>query len=225
MAQQQEASMPGSLARPPRWEHRDKGEGMNSQVSSQRSEVEDHGGDTIGTATVMAVKPPSNGCDDEERHRAHGRAAKHSTWGATSGLQAHRPTDKATEVPPQAPRGGKKLQRGQPKQIEPRGQDPLGEARRRWRWMEARSTNPHGQMEVLDEAERLPHRAAAELAEACRNQARESLAIRDRQRGLGIGRDRVREEWGGSRLGRAGPVKPTRVDLTSGPRLSAPVLF
>jgi hypothetical protein len=28
-------------------------------------------------------------------------------------------------------------------------------------------------------------------------------------------------ERGGSRLGRASPVKPTRVDLTSGPRLSA----
>jgi hypothetical protein len=84
--------------------------------------------------------------------------------GATSGLQACRSTDEAAEVPPQAPRGGKKPQRGQPEQIEPRGQDPLGEAQRRWRRMEARSMNPHGQMEALDEAERLPHMAAAELA-------------------------------------------------------------
>jgi hypothetical protein len=81
----------------------------NSQVSSQRSEEEDHGGDTVGAATVVAVKPPSCGCDDEERHRAHGRVAKHCTWGVTSGLQARCPTDKVTEVPPQAPRGGKNL--------------------------------------------------------------------------------------------------------------------
>jgi hypothetical protein len=43
----------------------------NSQVSSQRSEVEDHGGDTIGAATVVAGRPPSKGWDGEERHRAH----------------------------------------------------------------------------------------------------------------------------------------------------------
>jgi hypothetical protein len=37
--------------------------------------------------------------------------------------------------------------------------------------------NPHGQMEAHDEAERLRHRAAAELAGARRNRARESSAI------------------------------------------------
>jgi hypothetical protein len=85
--------MPGSLARPPRQEHRDKGEGMNSQVRSQRSEAEDHGGDTVGITTVVAVKPPSSGCDGEERHHAHGRAAKHSTWGRRRGCRpAVRPT-------------------------------------------------------------------------------------------------------------------------------------
>jgi hypothetical protein len=53
---------------------------MNSQVRSQRSEEEDHGGDTVSAATVVAVKPPSSGCNGKERHRAHGRMAKHSTW-------------------------------------------------------------------------------------------------------------------------------------------------
>jgi hypothetical protein len=52
--------------------------------------------------------------------------------------------------------------------------------------------NSHGQMEALDEAEQLPHRATAELARARRNRTRESSAIRDRQRGLGLGHDRVR---------------------------------
>jgi hypothetical protein len=65
-------------------------------------------------------------------------------------------------------------------------------------------------MEALDEAEKMPHMAAAELAGARRNQAMKSLAIRNRQRGEGIRvsvSDQVRErERGGSRLGRAGPV-------------------
>jgi hypothetical protein len=61
--------------------------------------------------------------------------------------------------------------------------------------------NPHGQMEALDEAERLPHRVAAELVRAHRNQTRESSMIRDRQRGLGLGRDRVRERVRGRPAG------------------------
>jgi hypothetical protein len=56
-------------------------------VSSQRSEEEDHGGDTVGVATVVAVKPPSSVCDGEERHRAHGQTAKHSTWGRRQGCR------------------------------------------------------------------------------------------------------------------------------------------
>jgi hypothetical protein len=79
--------MPGSLARPPRQEHSDKGEERNSQVSSQRSEAEDHGGDTVGAAMVEAVKPPSSGCNGKERHRAHGREAKHNTWGRYRGCR------------------------------------------------------------------------------------------------------------------------------------------
>jgi hypothetical protein len=53
----------------------------NSQVSSQKSKAEDRGGDTVGIATIVAGRPPSRGCDGEERHRAHGREAKHNTWG------------------------------------------------------------------------------------------------------------------------------------------------
>jgi hypothetical protein len=52
--------------------------------------------------------------------------------------------------------------------------------------------DPHGQMEALEEAERMPHMAAAELAGACQNRARKSSAIRNRQRGLGLESDRVR---------------------------------
>jgi hypothetical protein len=72
--------------------------------------------------------------------------------------------------------------------------------------------NPHGQEEAHGEAEQMLHRAAAELAEARRNQARNSSAIRNHQRGLGLGTDRVGERVRGDQLGRAGPVKPTQVD-------------
>jgi hypothetical protein len=80
-------------------------------------------------------------------------------------------------------RRGQKLQRGQPEQIKPRGQDRLDDARRRWRRTAAKSTNPHGQMEALDEAELMPHMATAELTGARRNRAKNSSAIRNRQRG------------------------------------------
>jgi hypothetical protein len=70
--------------------------------------------------------------------------------------------------------------KAKPEQIEPRGQDRLGDAWRRWRRTAAKPTNPHGQTEVLDEAERMPHMAAAELTGARRNRATKSPAIRNR---------------------------------------------
>jgi hypothetical protein len=54
--------------------------------------------------------------------------------------------------------------------------------------------NPHGQEEVHGEAEHMRHRAAAELARARRNRARNSSAIRNRQRGLRLGADREGSE-------------------------------
>jgi hypothetical protein len=60
----------------------------NSQVSSERSEEEGHGGDTVGAAMVVAGRLPSRGYDGEGRHHAHDQEAKHNTWEATSGLQA-----------------------------------------------------------------------------------------------------------------------------------------
>jgi hypothetical protein len=84
-------------------------------------------------------------------------------------------------------------------------------------------TRFHGQKREREEAERMPHTTATETAGAHRNRAARSSVIQNRQRGEGIRvsvSDRVRER-GGSRLGRAGPIKPTRVDLTSGPRLLA----
>jgi hypothetical protein len=72
--------------------------------------------------------------------------------------------------------------------------------------------NPDGQEEAHGEAEHMCHRAAVELAGAHRNRARNSSVIRNRQRGLGLGTDREGERVRGGRLGRAGSVKPIRVD-------------
>jgi hypothetical protein len=49
--------------------------------------------------------------------------------------------------------------------------------------------NPHGQEEAHSEAEQMRHRAAAELAGAHWNRARNVSVIRSRQRGLGLGAD------------------------------------
>jgi hypothetical protein len=46
--------------------------------------------------------------------------------------------------------------------------------------MAVKQTNPHGQMEALDEAEQMPHMATAELAGARRNRAAKSPAIQNR---------------------------------------------
>jgi hypothetical protein len=52
----------------------------------------------------VAGRPPSRGCDGEERHRAHGREAKHNTWGWHRGCRL--PSNwRGDEEAPQAPRG------------------------------------------------------------------------------------------------------------------------
>jgi hypothetical protein len=128
---------------------------------------------------------------------------------ATSGLQtAIQPTWRqgATAITQEL---GRELQRGSPEQIKLQGRDPLGGARRRWRRLEAKTTNPHGQKEERGEAEHMRHRATMELTGARRSRARSSSAIRDRHRGLGLGTDREGgASEGDGRLGRAGSVKP-----------------
>jgi hypothetical protein len=72
-------------------------------------------------------------------------------------------------------------------QIEPRGQDRLGDAWGRWRRMVAKPTNPHGWVEALNEAERMPHMATAELAGIARR-SRRRFEIAREERGLGLAR-------------------------------------
>jgi hypothetical protein len=186
--------MPSSLARPPRQEHRDKGEGMNSQVSSQRSEAEDHGGDTVGAATVVGVKPPSSGYDGEERHRAHGRTAKHSTWGRCRGckpvvwlMRQQRYHRKHREAGAEAP-------------ARPTGEDRASRARSTGRSSEAMAMNggkadgsPWSDESAWRGRAIAPHGGGG----ARRNRARKSSTIRNRQRGLGLENDRVRGQPAG----------------------------
>jgi hypothetical protein len=55
--------MPGSLARPPQHEHRDKGEEM--ELTGELTEERDRGPwrRHVGAATVVAGRPPSRGCN------------------------------------------------------------------------------------------------------------------------------------------------------------------
>jgi hypothetical protein len=68
----------------------------------------------------------------------------------------------------------------------------------------------------------LPHTATVETAGAHRRSSAMPTAMRSRQsaRGLGLGLGAGKRKGGSARLGRAGSTKPTRVGLTSGPRLS-----
>jgi hypothetical protein len=66
-----------------------------------------------------------------------------------------------------------------------------GEARWRWRRLEAEVTKPHGQEEARDEAEQRRHRAAADLAGAGRGAHRRFKIARG---GLGLGFDREGSE-------------------------------
>jgi hypothetical protein len=108
-------------------------------------------------------------------------------------------------------RRGQKLQRGQPEQIEPRGQDQLDDARRRWRRTVAKSTNPRSQMEALDEAKLMPHMATVELA-GIGQRSHRRFGIAREERGLGLASDRVGEREGAA--GWAGLVQSSPLGLT-----------
>jgi hypothetical protein len=104
----QKTSMPGSLARPPNNEHRDREdrEKLTGELAGELEE--DKGGDTVSAATVVAAQRHRRvGYGGAEQHLAHGQAAKHSiTPGETPGLQECLPTGKAVETQQQAPRRG-----------------------------------------------------------------------------------------------------------------------
>jgi hypothetical protein len=119
-----------------------RGKKRNSQVSSHRSKTEGHGGDTSAQPRLW------QGGHHPEAATARGAAscsrpssrAQHLE--ATSGLQAAVQLTRRRRTTASTEKLGRKLQQGQPEQIRPRGRDPLGGVRRRWRRLGARSTNP-----------------------------------------------------------------------------------
>jgi hypothetical protein len=136
----------------------------NSQECSPRSKAEGHGSEWRRShgCGVVAARPPSRSRD--------GKGAASCSW--LSGRAQHggnvrvvgcHPTNTAMKSHASTQDLGRKLQRGQPEQIEPQGRDPLSRARRRWRRLEARTTNPHSEEEACGEVEHMCHRAAAEL--------------------------------------------------------------
>jgi hypothetical protein len=133
-------------------------------VSSQRSEADGHGGDASAQPRLW------QGGHHPEAATARGAASCSWPSGraqhleATSGLQASVQPTRRRRATSSTEKLGRKLQQGQPEQIKLQGRDPLGGARRRWRRLEARSTNPRSQEESHGEVEQMRHRAAAELA-------------------------------------------------------------
>jgi hypothetical protein len=133
-----------------------------------------------------------------------------------------RPTDATTRRSSPAPesegRSSSKARRSRSSHL---GMIYWGEARRRWRRLEAEMTKPHVQDEARNETEQNRHRAAADLAGAHRSQARSSSAIRNRQRGLRLELDREGRRVRGRLAGPSWSDQAHSGGLTSGPRLSA----
>jgi hypothetical protein len=89
--------MPGSLARPPQHEHRDKGE--EKELTGELTEERDrrpwwrH----IGAATVVAGRPPSRGCDGKGGGIVLMAEQSSTAPGGDVGVAGCRPTDEATK--------------------------------------------------------------------------------------------------------------------------------
>jgi hypothetical protein len=118
--------MPGSLARPPNNEHRDR-EDRGKLTGELAEELEgDQGGNTVSAAMVVAAQ-----ChrlvdhDGEDVAPCHGQAQCH-TW-ETPGLQECHPTREAVETQQQVPRrrAGATARPGQSRSSR-RGRDRLG---------------------------------------------------------------------------------------------------
>jgi hypothetical protein len=97
----------------------------NSQECSQRSKVEHQGGDTTVQPRLWQQGHRPGAAPARRRHRAHGRAAKHSR-AAASGLQ--QPSNRRDDEEDIASTGerGQELQQSSPEEIKPHGQDLLG---------------------------------------------------------------------------------------------------
>jgi hypothetical protein len=84
--------MPGSLARSPRHEHRDRGVGGRLREELAEELEEDHGGDTVGAATVVASNRHHAVCYSDggaAQNPWPSGQAQHRTWGRCRGCRRH----------------------------------------------------------------------------------------------------------------------------------------
>jgi hypothetical protein len=84
--------MPGSLARPPRHEHSDRGVGGRLTEELAEELEEDHGGDTVGATTALASKrhhPVCYGDGGAAQNPWPSGQAHHRTWGRRRGCRRH----------------------------------------------------------------------------------------------------------------------------------------
>jgi hypothetical protein len=190
--------MPGSLARPPQHEHRNKGEEikLTGELAGKR-----------GRRSWRQHRRRSHGCGREatvQRLRWRGAASCSRPSGqaqhleAMSGLQAAVQPMRRRRATASTERLGQKLQRGQPEQIKPRGQDPLGEARsdgNDWRRGQRIPTVRWKHTTRWSDCAIGQQRSSPESGEGVVGVSR-SL-----ERGLGLGHDRVRERVRGRPAG------------------------
>jgi hypothetical protein len=99
--------MPGSLARPPRHGHRDRGRRSRTHRWAHRGARRKTMAATPSAQPRLWRKPPSSGLRRRSSTvlTAEWPSTAH-TWGRRRGLQTCRPTGEAADVPPQAPRRG-----------------------------------------------------------------------------------------------------------------------
>jgi hypothetical protein len=161
-----------------------------------------------GAAAVVAARPPSRGCD--------GKGAASCSWpsgraqhGDDVGVADCHPTDAAAKSHRKHP--GARAEAP----VRPAGADRAARARSTERSSAAMAAiggeddkSPRSGGSARRGGAHAPYGGGG----ARQNRARNSSAIRNRQRGLGLGTDQEGERVRGGRLGRAGSVKPIRVD-------------
>jgi hypothetical protein len=166
--------MPGSLARSPRHEHRDRGVGGRLIEELAEELEEDHGSDTVGAATVVASKCHHPVCYDDggaAQNPWPSGQAQHRTWGRRQGCRRHPTSRDGGGATVGTESGAEKPARSSRRRSSRMGEIDRGDARGRWRRTAARPTNHRGQMEELGEMKQMPHMAMAQLIGARRNGA------------------------------------------------------
>jgi hypothetical protein len=145
----------------------------NSRECSQRSKVENQGGDMTAQPRLwqQGHRPeaaPAKGATSCSR--PSGQAQHGGGIGVAAAVQPTRRREEHRKHRSEG-RSSSKARQSRSSRV---GKIYWGGAPRRWRRLEAEGTKPHGQEEARDAVKQRRHRAAADLAEARRSRARSS---------------------------------------------------